>query len=54
MNKKWIECLIEIKRLVRDQGRTNFVSKKEMDRILTEHEVNLSELEKELELKEYK
>jgi len=54
MNKKWIECLIEIKRLVRDQGRTNFVSKKEMDRILIEHEINLSELEKGLELKEYK
>jgi len=48
MNKKWIQCLIEIKKLVRDQGRTNFVSRKEMERILVEYEVNFLELEKAL------
>ena len=48
MKEKWIKCLIKIKKLVRDQGRTNFVSKNDMDRILVEHEINLFELEKEL------
>lgn len=48
MNKKWIECLIEIKKLIRNEGRTNFISPRELDELFVKYDVSLRELEAEL------
>ena len=43
------QALIEIKTLLRSNGRTNFISNSDLDKVLVDHKINLKDLDRYLE-----
>ena len=47
MKQKYKDFIIELKDLIKNQGRTNIITPQRIDRLFVEHGINMRELENE-------